>query len=52
MIPAGMVERGERKRTTSEVSKTVQTMSKPGVGYSSGISPGADLNAAWAASGM
>jgi hypothetical protein len=30
MIPAGTVERGERKRTVDEVSKADQMMSKPG----------------------
>ena len=31
-IPAGVVERGERKQTADQVSKAVQTMSKPGTG--------------------
>jgi hypothetical protein len=30
-IPAGKVERGERKQTVDEVSKADSTMSKPGV---------------------
>jgi hypothetical protein len=38
MIPAGMVERGERKQTASEASKADQVMSKPGADPSSGIS--------------
>jgi hypothetical protein len=40
MIPAGKVERGERKQTVDEVSKVHQVMSKPGVVSSSGISSG------------
>ena len=40
MIPAGTVERGERKRTVDEVSKSDQAMSKPGADPSSGISLG------------
>jgi hypothetical protein len=40
MIPAGTVERGERKRTVDEVSKSDQVMSKPGADPSSGISLG------------
>jgi hypothetical protein len=35
-----MIERGERKRTAIEVSKSDQTMSKPGADPSSGISLG------------
>jgi hypothetical protein len=31
MIPAGMVERGERKRTAAEASKADQEISQPGV---------------------
>jgi hypothetical protein len=38
MIPAGMVERGERKRTAAEASKLTLAMSKPGVGTTFGIS--------------
>ena len=40
MIPSGMVEGGERKRTAAEVSKSDQVMPKPGGGPSSGISLG------------
>ena len=40
MIPAGMVERGKRKRTAAEVSKSDQVMSQPGADPSSGISLG------------
>jgi hypothetical protein len=40
MIPAGMVERGERKRTAAEASKAEWAMSKPGGDHSSGISSG------------
>jgi hypothetical protein len=40
MIPAGTVERGERKRTIDEVSKSDQAMSKPGADPPSGISLG------------
>ena len=39
-IPAGKVERGERKRTVDEVSKADETMSKPGGDPSFGISLG------------
>ena len=39
MIPAGMVERGERKRTAASV-EIPQTMSKPRGGTSFGISSG------------
>jgi hypothetical protein len=39
LIPAGMVERGERKRTAASV-EIPQTMSKPEVGTPSGISSG------------
>src|SRR5215813_11186209 len=39
MIPAGMVERGERKRSAASV-EIPQTMSKPEVGTPSGISSG------------
>jgi hypothetical protein len=39
-IPAGVVERGERKQTADQVSKAVQTMSKPGAGTTPGISSG------------
>jgi hypothetical protein len=39
MIPAGMVERGERKRAAVSV-EIPQTMSKPEVGTPSGISSG------------
>ena len=38
MIPAGKVERGERKRTVDEVSKADSVMSKPRVDPSFGIS--------------
>ena len=38
MIPAGKVERGERKQTASEASKADQVVSKPGGDPSSGIS--------------
>jgi hypothetical protein len=38
MIPAGTVERGERKRTVDEVSKADQVMSKPRVDPTFGIS--------------
>src|ERR1700681_2228083 len=38
MIPAGKVERGERKQTASEASKADYIMSKPGGYPSSGIS--------------
>ena len=38
MIPAGTVERGERKRTVDEVSKADQAMSKPRVDPTFGIS--------------
>ncbi len=38
MIPAGTVERGERKQTASEASKADYVMSKPGADPSSGIS--------------
>jgi hypothetical protein len=38
MIPAGTVERGERKRTASEASKSDYMVSKPGVDPSPGIS--------------
>ena len=38
MIPAGMVERGERKQTVDDVSKADQAMPKPGDDPSSGIS--------------
>ena len=40
MIPAGTVERDERKRTASEASKSDWTMSKPGADPSPGISSG------------
>jgi hypothetical protein len=40
MIPAGKVERGERKRTVDEVSKADYAMSKPGGDPCSGISSG------------
>jgi hypothetical protein len=40
MIPAGMVERGERKRTAAEASKCDYVMSKPEAVPSSGISSG------------
>ena len=43
MIPTGMVERGERKRTAAEASKADLVMSKPGGDPSSGISSGDDL---------
>jgi hypothetical protein len=36
MIPAGTVERGERKRTVDEVSKADQVISKPRVDLPSG----------------
>ena len=39
-IPAGKIERGERKQIVDEVSKADQTMSKPGGDPSSGISLG------------
>ena len=39
-IPAGTVERGERKRTAAEVSKADKAMPKPGGDPSSGISSG------------
>ena len=39
-IPAGKVERGERKQTADEVSKRDKTMPKPGGDPSSGISLG------------
>ena len=42
-IPAGKVERGERKQTVDEVSKADWTMSKPGGDPSSGISLGGVL---------
>jgi hypothetical protein len=38
MIPTGMVERGERKRTAAEASKFPYTMSKPGAGTPTGTS--------------
>ena len=38
VIPAGTVERGERKRTVDEVSKADQMMSKPRVDPTFGIS--------------
>src|SRR5216684_7379436 len=38
VIPAGKVERGERKQTASEASKADWAMSKPGGDPSSGIS--------------
>ena len=38
MIPAGTVERGERKRTVDEVSKSGLVMSKPRVDPTFGIS--------------
>ena len=38
LIPAGAVERGERKRTVDEVSKSDQMMSKPRVDPTFGIS--------------
>jgi len=38
MIPAGAVERGERKRTADEASKALEMMSKPGAHLPSGIS--------------
>ena len=38
-----MIERGERKRTAVEVSKSDQAMSKPGADPSSGISLGKAL---------
>jgi hypothetical protein len=38
MIPAGTVERGERKRTVDEVSKADWVMSKPRVDPTFGIS--------------
>src|SRR5690348_13882389 len=40
MIPAGMVERGEREQTADEVSKRDYAMAKPGGDPSSGISLG------------
>jgi hypothetical protein len=40
MIPAGMVERGDRKQTADDVSKAAWTMSKPGGGHAAGISSG------------
>ena len=40
MISAGMVERGERKRTAAEASKSDYTMSKPRADPSLGISSG------------
>jgi hypothetical protein len=42
-IPAGKVERGERKQTLDEVSKADKAMSKPGGYPSSGISLGGVL---------
>src|SRR4030081_2726217 len=38
VIPAGKVERGERKQTASEASKADSVVSKPGGDPSSGIS--------------
>jgi hypothetical protein len=40
MIPAGKVERGERKRTVGEVFEIAETMSELGAGTASGISSG------------
>ena len=42
-IPAGTVERGERKRTAAEVSKADYAMSEPGGDPPSGISSGDTL---------
>ena len=50
-IPSGKVERGERKQTADDVSKTDQAMPKPGVAIPLGSARGMP-ETAQAASGM